>query len=292
MSLAPLLAAKESVWFDRKRLFHANRIELLHDILCLANAYHDGDRYLIFGQADDLTVTGVSQDENRLTNAALHDFLRQSSLNRIPTLELLFESENNLDLGVIHIVNRPDKPFFVTTDRSHQGKTLRAGVIYTRLGDTNIPMGTSAPEDQIELMWRERFGLGLTPFARFQRLLDSAADWVEIRGEDYRYHRQFSEFTIRNGKDINLQFNETWTKKFPDPNASSYYKEVYYNGTLIERMVFVSCDGGRYQIPLPERDDNGRFIIARNSTAMRLALQLWQYLPLEEAIARAGIELV
>jgi hypothetical protein len=32
-------------------------------------------------------------------------------------------------------------------------------VIYTRLGDTNIPRNETAPEDHIEIMWKEHFGL-------------------------------------------------------------------------------------------------------------------------------------
>jgi hypothetical protein len=57
----------------------------LHDILCLANSYSNSDRYLVFGVADDHSVTGVAADINRKTNANLQDFLRQANLNRIPT---------------------------------------------------------------------------------------------------------------------------------------------------------------------------------------------------------------
>jgi hypothetical protein len=266
-------------------------VELLHDLLCLANSYHEGDRYLLFGQSDTGVKVGVANDQNRVTNAALHDFLRQSYLNRIPSLELNFEQIDGMEFGLIQIKNRPDKPFFVTHDKSFQGRTLRAGVIYTRLGDSNVPMRESAPEEMVELMWRERFGLGLTPLERFHRLLDERANWIEIKGEGYRYHREFPEFTIRDGKTINARFNESWTRKFPDPNTSSYYKEVYYLTTLLDRMVFVSCDGGRFEIPLPEPREGGTYFLRSNSVAMKLASQLWQYLPLEDTIRRVGIEI-
>src|SRR5690348_6036768 len=104
----------------------------------------------------------------------------KSHFNRISTLELYAEHINGHELGVVRIENRPDKPFYLTRDKTHQGRTVRAGVIYARLGDTNIPLDASASEEMIELLWRERFGIGLNPLSRFQRLLDEPAEWIEI----------------------------------------------------------------------------------------------------------------
>ena len=42
----------ESRYWDFKLQHHENNAELIHDILCLANAEHDGQRYLIFGVED------------------------------------------------------------------------------------------------------------------------------------------------------------------------------------------------------------------------------------------------
>lgn len=75
----------ESEWLDFKREYHDNTADLLHDVLCLANAYADSDRYLVFGVANDRNAHDVANDPNRKTNADLHDFLRQVHLNRIPT---------------------------------------------------------------------------------------------------------------------------------------------------------------------------------------------------------------
>lgn len=150
----------------------------------------------------------------------------------------------------------------------------------------------STPYGSEYVVHSERVALGLTPLERFHRLLDESANWIEIKGENYRYHRQFPEFTVRDGKTINTQFNEPWTRRFSDPNASSYYKEVYYLTTLLDRMVFVSCDGGRFEIPLPEPREDGTYFLGRNSVAMKLASQLWQYLPLEDTIRRVGIDVV
>lgn len=132
------------------------------------------------------------------------------------------------------------------------------------MGDTNIPLQESAPEAQIELMWRERFGFGLPPLERIKRLLDDVEHWVSIDEDNQIYHKIFPEFTIRQGEIIKEDFQESWTYKFPNPNAHSFEVELRYFETLIHKETFVTCDGGRYQIPLPESDpsnsDNKYFI--------------------------------
>jgi len=46
-------------------------------------------------------------------------------------------------------------------------------------------------------------------------------------------------------------FREPWANKFPDSRARSYYVNVYYGATLIERVILVTVDGGRARLPLP-----------------------------------------
>lgn len=154
-----LAAQRESEWLDFKREFHENTAKFLHDILCLSNASHNDDRYLIFGIADDKTVYGVENDPNRKTNADIHDFLRQVSLNSIPKVELSFQQFDGHEIGILKIKDLPKKPYFVTEDFRRGNATVRAGAIYTRLGDTNIPLHATAPEDHVEIMWKERLNL-------------------------------------------------------------------------------------------------------------------------------------
>lgn len=155
-NLVDILTEKESEWLDFKREFHDNNAKLLHDILCLSNAHYDGDRFLVFGVSDDKTIYGIENDLNRKTNAELHDFLRQINLNRIPKIELTFHQIEAHEVGIIRIFNVPEKPYFVRKDFQVGKFYVRAGVIYTRLSDTNIPHNDTAPEDHIERMWKER----------------------------------------------------------------------------------------------------------------------------------------
>ncbi len=160
--LQTLISQRESEWLDFKRQFHSNNAELLHDILCLSNSYHQGDRYIVFGVANDKTIRGVESDSHRKTNADLHDFLRQVHLNNIPQLELAFHQLDNHEIGLLRISDIPKKPFFLQRDFQAGKVVVRAGVVYTRLSDTNIPQNGTAPDDHIEIMWKERLQI-LTP---------------------------------------------------------------------------------------------------------------------------------
>ena len=295
VNLEDLISQTESVSLDFKRQFHQNNVEMLHDIICLANSYVEADRYLVFGVADDKAVVGVQSDSNRKNNAGIQDLLRQSNFNRIPTMMLqTIKHEPGIEVDILTIKNRPDKPFFLIKDKSFRGKEIRAGVIYTRLGDTNIPLQESAPEAQIELMWRERFGLGLPPLGRMKLLLNDFEDWVSINEDTQLYHKQFPEFTVRQGRKINEHFCEPWSKRFPDISAHSFEVELRYFETIIHKETFVTCDGGRYQTPMPKIDTSDlvrKFYIEKKSFSYKIAKIFWQYYPIDNALQRAGIEL-
>jgi hypothetical protein len=265
---------------------------LLHDILCLANAWTESDRYLVFGIANDGTVVGVEADPNRRTGASVQDLLRASRLNRLPTVGMDVFTFRGHEVDVLTIKNRPDKPFFATVDRDFQGKTIRAGVVYTRIGDTNVPLRESATEASIELTWRERFGLGLSPLRRMFRLLPERDKWQKVDGEAYLYHEEFPEFTVIEGKTLVQPFHEEWIKHFPDKSARSYDVEFRYRATVLRKLVFVSCDGGRYSLPLPQIGTGGSFEINQNSLAWRVMQLYRQYFPAPDALRRAGVSVV
>jgi len=288
--LATLMQQPESETLDLKRQFPDNTVELLHDILCLANSYAETHRYLVFGVANDRTVVGVEADPNRKRNSDLQDMLRASNLNRIPDVRLTEYQLAGHTVAVLNILNRPDKPFFLTRDKNHGQLRLRNGVVYTRIGDTNVPWNESAPEDRMELMWRERFGLNLPPLERFHRLLADPDRWVQ--GSDgIRHHVDFPEFTIADGQDLVPDFKEPWANQFPDEHASSHFVELRYAGTTLKQLVFVYCDGARYRIPLPERDAS-RFWLSRSSLGWKVARLFDQYERLDRTLPRLGVELL
>lgn len=103
MDLPQLLSQPESEWLDFKQQYHDNKASLLHDILWLANAYAESDRFLVFGVTDDRQTHGVAADTHRLTNANLQDLLRAVNLNRIPTCTLRLHDYNGAAIDVLTI---------------------------------------------------------------------------------------------------------------------------------------------------------------------------------------------
>jgi hypothetical protein len=83
------------------------------------------------------------------------------------------------------------------------------------------------------------------------------ADWkyVQRGSNEVRYYvgdvnlrleTTFDELDIHNPS-----FKEPWTDVHPDQNATSYFYNLYYGATLIQRFIFVAVDGARAMLPLP-----------------------------------------
>src|SRR5207237_10051938 len=100
LNIQSLISQKESESLDFKQEFHDNNARLLHDILCLSNSPCEGDRFIVFGVANDKIIHGVENDPNKKTNADLHDFLRQVHLNKIQQVELTFHQINGNENGL------------------------------------------------------------------------------------------------------------------------------------------------------------------------------------------------
>ncbi len=292
MNIAELLSEPESEYLDFKEKFHSCNVELLHDILCLANSYHHGDRYIIFGVTDkDRAICGIEHDENKKQTEDIQNLLRNANLNRHPTVRLQFIKYEQHELAVMTIENRPDKPFFLTKPKKKNKLYINAGAIYSRLGNTNTPITETALDFDVELMWRERFGIGLGPLSRVRRMLEDKNKWVRREGDSYLYHKDFPEFTIVDGEVLNPNFIDKWANSFPDPHANSFYVEIKYFTTVLERLPFLNVDGGRYKLPFHEVDkDRVRFII-KNSIAYMIAEIYDQYFPIDTALRRMSVEL-
>ncbi len=76
-----LSQGKEGEFWDFKQEWHKNIEDLIKDIICFANTVHDENCYLVFGIADDLSVTGMN--EIRRKQADVLDAIPALSLQRI-----------------------------------------------------------------------------------------------------------------------------------------------------------------------------------------------------------------
>ncbi len=280
-----ILESNESVWLDFKQEYPSNNVTLLHDILCLANTTYSGNRYLVFGVTDTKEICGVEGDANRKKSHHLQDYLVSANLNKSLPLELITYTHEQHEIDFIEIKNSSLKPFFLLKDKSKNGKCLRAGVIYSRQGDRNTGPTETAPESVIISLWKERLGLLLPPLDRLNVLLEDKESWITNPGERKSfYHKTYTEFTIHEGEILNNDFKEGWANSFPDPSAFSYEVLLKHNNTVLQRVVFVSCDGCRYQIPLPNMQEDVGYFLSKSSTPYKISNLYQQHSPLEEIL--------
>jgi hypothetical protein len=117
----------------------------------------------------------------------------------------------------------------------------------------------SPPIDQLKLA-------GAPSFNYVQQcisLSDPREDWERISSG-------FKSVAV-NKKDVNLRlevnyseegtqcrdFIEEWANRHPDPHATGYWCDIYYNCTHVFRTILVSVDGGRAQLPIPRQKGMG-----------------------------------
>ena len=264
----------EGAYWDFKREHHRSKAELIHDVLCLANARHNGERFLIFG-VDDKDFSFHPPNENgapRRTQAELAGLFRDNAdkffQSRFPEFYLQEITLNGTVLDVLVIGDTPHKPYYLV---EKYGK-LFAHHIYTRVCDTNTPVHGAAQPHEIERMWRERLGLDKPPLERIKRYLSEPDAWsLLIRDDGCNgdfYHGTFPEFTIRvTDTEDYMARHEEWTRGEvrSDNNHAGYY-ELYYHQTRLARARYVSFDDHKKSMVAPDwepcgvgRSGSGRF---------------------------------
>ncbi len=272
----------EGMHWDFKRCHHANKADLIHDILCLANAKHRGRRFLIFGvDSADFSLHSISDAPSRRTQADIAGLFRDNSRkffqSRFPDFYLAEVLIDGTLLDVLVIEDMPNKPYYLV----EKYEKLCAHHIYTRVCDTNTPATDSAQPHEIERMWRERFGLDPAPLDRAKLYLNETDAWVLSKkmGENpYEYHRTFPEFTLRvTEAEESMARNEEWTRGEirTDNNYAEYY-EIHFHQTCLARARYVSFDDHKKSMVAPnwEARGAGRFYFYE-ADSISYALQKW-----------------
>lgn len=254
LDILTLIESKsEGQYWDFKRESHSNNGNLLHDIVCLANANHSGDRYLIIGvsdPSDGCQIYGLNAStEHRKNQSVLIDFLRSKPFAGHQRPSVLIETIviDEKEVDVIIMKNVPYKPFYLTSNY----QSVKAHHIYSRVGDTNTPIDSSADVPEIELMWKERFKLIPDSVEKMETLLLEPENWViDVGNKDYAYHKQFPEFNIQFLE--TREFQEVYCYYFH--NHKSFFGEVHfkYQNTILFEYHYVFLDEMRIVVSLPE----------------------------------------
>ena len=272
----------EGTYWDFKRIHHTNKSDLFHDVLCLANAKHSGRRFLIFGVDDsDFSLHEISSDPGRRTQADIAGLFRDNATkffqSRFPDFHLSEITINGTLLDALVVDDTPHKPYYLV----EKYEKLYAHHIYTRVCDTNTPVTAAAQPHEIERMWRERFGLDLSPLDRMKLYVDEPDSWMPSNraGENLtEHHRTFPEFTLKvTDAEEFMARNEEWTRGElrRDNNHAGYY-ELHYHQTCLARVRYVSFDDHKKSMVAPSWEPRGAgrfYYYEANSTSY--ALQKW-----------------
>jgi hypothetical protein len=251
-----LIASKqEGDYWDFKVKPHDNKADLLHDLLCLANSLHKGDRFLILGvdnPADGTAIVGLSSaTEGRKTQADYLDFLggQQFAGGNRPSVKLVTLVLDGLEVDVLIIADVPVKPYWLTTDYVEGKRRVRQHV-YTRVEDRNTAIDKSADLALVERMWRQRFGLDIMPTERMRQLLHEPANWVvDFDNKYYAYHRSFPDYQIKlSATDTSW---EPYNYYFLNKNAVFGTAEFICNATTLFDLHYVKLDEMRLLLPAP-----------------------------------------
>lgn len=254
----------EGTYWDFKREHHKCKADLIHDILCLANANHDGDRFLIYGIDDsDYSINPINEDPGRRTQADIAGLFRDNASkffqSRFPEFFLTETEHEGKLIDVLTVKDAPHKPYYLI----EKFAKIRAHHIYTRVCDTNIPSNNVAQPHEIERMWRERFGLDTPPLKRMKRYLSEPNDWSRFPGlgaDASYYHTTFPEFTIRIiDAEGNAARGEEWTRgELASENNHAGYYELRFHQTPLARIRYVSFDDHKKSMVAPDWQPRGR----------------------------------
>lgn len=258
-----LLTQLESNYIDFKQQWYADTIDLILDILCMANSDAKSDRYLIIGYKEtekkfcDISVNRKNRDD-------LSNILSTAGFNRVPEvyIETTNISGNEIDIIIVKKTNY--RPYSLLKDKRHSAKIIRAGVIYTRNGSVNTPINESASENQVADMWRERFGLTLSPKERLAIYVQDYKNWKHTCDENYQlsiwHYEPFPEFTIEYSipKDMSDYSNppERAGYVFAHSIGNSYETNIRYKyrTTILQTESLFICDKQRYIMLTPHTD--------------------------------------
>jgi len=117
------------------------------------------------------------------------------------------------------------------------------------------------------------------------------------------WHRTLTVFkpdidiSLAFGVTLNATFQEPWVEQFSDPHATSVIVVLRYRGVPVYEWTFVTVDGGRYYVPLPEPPKEGKYQISADRLPFaRLMFDLsgrgGSLESVEQVLQRAGIIIV
>jgi len=240
-------------WYSFDNNDNKAKIDLLHDIICMANNLCNRDAYLIIGvdEEHDYAISGVNEDINRRKTQHLVDFLKDKHFagDIRPVVRVVNIVIGDREVDIIVIENSSNTPFYLRD--SYKG--IVANNIYTRVQDENTCINKSADIDKVEYLWKKRFRIDSTPLERMKYYLNFPDMWVDSldKGQSYIYCQQFPEMTIRQEIDNDRNGYEFYMFAQTDKTPYWFVEKFYFHQTPLCEFLGIGLDGCRCYIIAP-----------------------------------------
>lgn len=254
----------EGTFWDFKMVWPQTNVDLIHDIVCMANNLESNTGYIICGidESSGCAIVDVRSDsKNRKNTQQLNNMLWSQSWAYSPPIVEVVEvnmGDGHIDVIVIH-AKEESQPYYFTKSIKKDKKELLAGAIYTRIKDSNTPINETASLQDTEMLWKRHFGLNLTPLERFPHLLSQYDSWIETLPHpsyvaeaftETFYHQTFPEFTFMVIPDENRNGWEYYMLVCPFNLESDWCRvRFYYHNTLLTESLGVYIDHHFFPVP-------------------------------------------
>lgn len=223
----------EGSYWDFKQNWHSDNVDLLKDIVCMANntTADMRDAYIIFGVEDGtFSIKGVSEDSNRKNQENIIGFLGSKTWagEEIPNVQVNTIELDGKEVDVLIIYNSTVTPYYLlkdymkSTDSGKQKKILSAGVIYSRVGDRNTSSAECATKQAMEFLWKKRFGLAGTDENKVAKRLQNTDTWYSTDENNTFYNSEYDDIIIKRAQYMlevcigeERPETSTWVMDFP-----------------------------------------------------------------------------
>ena len=247
--IVEILAAKgrEGEYWDYKQEWHENMADLLKDIICFANTPHDANCYLLFGIDDDGHIVGMQKSRRKQADIleAMDNLWFIGDVKPEISVETVVINETEVD--VLTVYDTQKTPIYL---KRNYGEML-AGCIYMRNGDKNTPNRGMASIDDVEKLWKKRFGLLQTPLEYIVGRLQYQTEWKQQDHTYYNMYRPEYQLKILKG-DEDYLIPEFYAYIMSNKSTSYEMLQIIAGYTVLEEYQIVVLDSGRYKTPVPE----------------------------------------
>jgi len=136
-------------------------------------------------------------------------------------------------------------------------------------------------KDNKDLIEELSQGIKETNTLKYFEVLLGISNW----NKEFINHREIwisednNTFQIHTG-DEGDEFHEPWTKMYPDQNTRRYPVYLKIDNSIVKELDFISLDGGRIFVPMPDRTIEGdkvRYLWNLNSLEVKVCKIIGSY---------------